>query len=129
MGNTPRRYINNSNGKNRLILLGSSGQEGVHSGDQGRTHMFGAVGKKEEKKWKGKIEIHEKIKGTNTNLYWEVLLELSENKGRGIAVKKKYLLDISNRIKVSFYLRTDKVWLGFWLVSSKGRSENTNDKP
>ena len=35
--------------------------------------------------------------GTNTNLYWEVLLELSENKKSGSQCeKKKYLLDIKS---------------------------------
>jgi hypothetical protein len=48
MGDKSKKYINNSKSKNRLILLVSREQKGVHSGDQGRTRMFGAVGKKEE---------------------------------------------------------------------------------
>ena len=87
MGETPKIYYNR-NSKNKLSLLGSKAQEGVHSGVGCRQEPG------EERDCLGLSEIRKKnsrgkrSKGTNTNLYWEVLLELSKNKGSSSRCKK-----------------------------------------
>ena len=66
-----------------MSLLCPKAQDGVISGVERRQGRCC---------WKGKKNSKEKInKGTNTNLYWEVLLEFSENRESRSHCKKKII--------------------------------------
>ena len=95
MGETPKIYYNR-NSKNKLSLLGSKAQEGVHSGVGCRQEPG------EERDCLGLSEIRKKnsrgkeIKVQTQNCTGKCCLSSPKIKDQVVAVKKKKLLDIKS---------------------------------
>jgi hypothetical protein len=100
---THKTNIYSSSSENRMSLLCSKAQDGVISAVERRQgRLFEAVGKENKKNSRRK-----EIKVQTQICTGKCCLSSLKIESRGVTVKKK-ILDISNRIKVSFYVRTDK---------------------